>query len=127
MKLSLVLTLCAVLAMVGCRRRKLEPKASVESSNQPEAAQVSAPSVPAQTQPSSNQAAPPNIPTIEAGVEFGDLNNIIEGYLEFHKRMPTVEELKKSYYGGTKPLPIPPGYKLVIDHKGKKARLVPGN
>ncbi len=57
-------------------------------------------------------------------MEFGDLNNIIEGFMEFHKRPPTMEELKKSYYGGTKPIPIPPGYRLVIDPKAKKAKLV---
>lgn len=118
-----MLILCGVLIGVGCRKRKLEPAAPAETAKQPEAAQESAPSAP----PSGKPVAPLNIPSIEAGVEFGDLNNMIEGFEQAHKRMPTMEELKKSYYGGTKPLPIPPGYKLVIDQKSKKARLVPGN
>lgn len=124
MRLSLILILCGVLVAVGCRRRRAEPPPTPEPPTQPETVQPQAASVPTQNQPSASQTAPSDIPSIEAGVEFGDLNNIIEGYLEFHKRLPTIEELKKSYYGGTKPLPIPPGYRLAIDPKTKKAKLV---
>jgi len=125
MRVSLVLIVCAALAVVGCRKRKVVPPAPAETVSQPEAAaQPATPSAPSQVQPSAKPDPAADIPSLEAGVEFGDLNNIIEGFMEFHKRPPTMEELKKSYYGGTKPIPIPPGYRLVIDPKAKKAKLV---
>ncbi len=58
---------------------------------------------------------------------MAELNNVIASFESFHKRMPTLADLKKAYYGGTRPLPIPPGHKLVIDPKSKTAQLVPGN
>jgi hypothetical protein len=104
----------------GCRKRKSVEVVPVAAAQPPEPAQESAPAV----APKSNQPPPADVPTIETGVEFGDLNNMIEGFIEARKRPPTLEELKKLYYGGTRPLPIPPGYRLVIDPNSKKAKLV---
>ena len=54
-------------------------------------------------------------------MEFSDLNGLVGGYYEKHKRLPTVPELTKMYY---KPIPIPEGYKLVIDPQSKQVKLV---
>lgn len=124
MRSLLVFPLCCALMIIGCRKRKVEPIAPAETVNQPEAVQVSAPVTSTATQPLAKQV---DIPGIEAGVEFGDLNNIIAGFEYTHKRLPTGEELKKLYYGGTRPIPMPPGYKLVVDPKTKRAKLAPGN
>ena len=67
------------------------------------------------------------MPQIEAGPEFGDLNNLIAGFENKNKRLPSIEELKRMYGGGARPLPAPPGYKIVIDPQTKKAKAVPGS
>ena len=123
MRPLLVVAVSCGLVLGGCRKRKATPAPEIA----PEAPAAAA--APPQSAGSAAQAvpAPLNIPSVEAGVEFGNLNNMIEGFEQAHKRLPTIEELRKSYYGGTKPIPIPAGYKLVIDQKSKKAKLVPGN
>ena len=127
MRSLLILALCGVLVMIGCRKRKVEPTAPAETVKQPEAAQVPPPAPSAPAQASAKKAAPVTIPQVEAGVEFGDLNNIISGFEYTHKRLPTADELKKLYYGGTRPIPVPRGYKLIVDPKSKRAKLVPGS
>ena len=122
-RLLLALALTCGLVLGGCRKRKAAPAPEIA----PEAPAAAA--APPQAAGSAAQPAPApvSVAQVEAGVEFGDLNNVIASFEAFHKRMPTVEDLKKSYYGGTRPIPVPPGYKLVIDQKSKKAKLVPGN
>ena len=127
MRSILTLALCGGLLFVGCRRSKSAPQAAPpEPPKQPEASQTTTPPPATPAAVSGAKSAPVTIPQMEAGVEFGDLNNIIEAFEERHKRLPTVEELKKLYYGGTRPIPIPPGYKLIVDPKSKKAKLTPG-
>lgn len=119
----LVVALSCALVLGGCRKRKATPTPEIAPETPAEVA------APPPTAGSAAQAvpAPVNVTQVEAGVEFSDLNNVIASFEAFHKRMPTVADLQKSYYGGTRPIPIPPGYKLVIDQKSKKAKLVPGN
>lgn len=126
MKRLLIVALCSGLALVACRKRNTEV---VTTSAPPSEASAPAASTPAAEKAPKTAAPPPtvNIAHVEAGVEFGDLNSVIASFEDRNKRLPTVDELKKAYYGGTRPIPIPPGYKLVIDQKSKKARLVPGN
>lgn len=127
MRVLLFCILGASVVFLACNRRKpasptTSAEAAVPAAPQPpvQPAEVSAPSAPAgKPQPSAAQ--------LEAGVEFGDLNNLIAGFENRNKRLPTAEELKKLYFGGTRPIPIPPGYKLVIDPRTKSAKLVPGN
>jgi hypothetical protein len=123
MRALLIFTLSFGLVFTGCRKRKTTsaPEAAPEAPA-PAATPAAAAGSPPPTAP-----APVNVVQLEAEVEFSELNNVIASFEAFHKRMPTVEDLKKSYFGGTRPLPIPPGYKLVIDQKKKKAKLVPGN
>lgn len=122
MRIVFALALCFGLALVGCRKRKAvsppePPPPAPEASAQP--------TLPTQPAVAANPAGTPqSAADVEASIEFSDLNDVIASFEAFHKRMPTVEDLKKAYYGGTKPLPIPPGYKLVIDPKTKKAKLV---
>ena len=123
----MILTLCSGLVMTGCRKRKAEPTAPTETPKQPQAAQASPPAPSAPAQAPASKAPTVNIPQLEAGVEFGDLNNIIAGFEYTHKRLPTADELKKLYYGGAKPIPVPPGYRLTVDPKSKTAKIVPGN
>lgn len=126
MKRLLIVALCSGLALVACRKRNTEV---VTTSAPPSEASAPAASTPAAEKAPKTAAPSPtvNIAHVEAGVEFGDLNSVIASFEDRNKRLPTVDELKKAYYGGTRPIPIPPGYKLVIDQKSKKARLVPGN
>lgn len=123
MRTFLILALSCGLLLVGCRKRKPTPAPEAA----PEATAPAAAPAPAAGSAAPAAPAPVNVPQVEASVEFNDLDNVIASFEAFHKRMPTVEDLKKSYFGGTRPLPIPPGYKLVIDQKNKKAKLVPGN
>lgn len=119
----LVVALSCGLLLGGCRRRKTTPA--------PEPPPEASPPTATTTQPASStsspRSAPVNVAQVETDLEFSELNNVIASFEAFHKRMPTVEDLKKSYYGGTRPIPVPPGYRLVIDQKSKKAKLVPGN
>ena len=127
MRSFLVLALCCSVIFVGCRRSRPAPTIVISEPPKPPDAAAGQNSSPSTTAtPPAAKSAPVNIPLLEAGVEFGDLNNMIEAYEERHKRLPTVEELKKLYYGGTRPIPIPPGYRLAIDPKTKKAKVVPG-
>ena len=129
MRLILLLALCCGLAFVGCRKRK------TGAAPEPAPAVPEAPAAPAGQAPPTTASAPVSAPVsaptsaaeVEASIEFSDLNDVIASFEAFHKRMPTAEDLKKAYYGGTRPLPIPPGHKLVIDPKSKKAKLVRGN
>ena len=117
---ALVLLVVASLS-AGCRRSRPAPPAQVETSTPAEAqAPVPAGSKPGGTAPVP-AAAPVNIPLLETSVEFSDLNGLVAGYYEKHKRLPTVPELMKMYY---QPIPIPPGYRLMIDSKSKQVKLV---
>jgi hypothetical protein len=49
------------------------------------------------------------------------LNGFVGCYYQKPKRLPTVPELTKLYY---KPIPVPEGYKLVIDPQSKQVKLV---
>lgn len=126
MKRLLIVALCSGLAFVGCKKRKTESGVVPIPPSEPTSPAGSTPAAD-KAPPAAGAPATVNIAHVEAGVEFGDLNNVIASFEERNKRLPTIEELKKAYYGGTRPIPIPPGYHLVIDPKGKKARLVPGN
>lgn len=123
MRALLILALSCGLVFAGCRKRK--PAIAPEPA--PEAPAPAATPGPSAGSPAPAAPAPVNVARLETAIEFTELNNVIASFEAFHKRMPTVEDLKKSYYGGTRPLPIPPGYKLVIDQKSKTAKLVPGN
>ena len=126
MKLVLVIMACTGLVLAGCRKRKTEPPPT------PAAPTSAVPETPPSGPAATPVAAPPAKPAltpaqVEASVEFGDLNNLIAGFEIKNKRLPTVEELKRLYYGGTKPIPVPPGYRLVIDPKTKTAKAISGN
>ena len=125
MKLLFVIMACTVLVFAGCRKRKTEPPPmpTAPASVAPDSPGPA--STPAVATPASKPALTPA--QVEASVEFGDLNNLIAGFEIKNKRLPTVEELKRMYYGGTKPIPVPPGYRLVIDPKTKTAKAVSGN
>lgn len=123
MRALLILTLSCGLVFIGCRK----PKATSAPEPAPEAAAPAATPGPSAVAPSPTAPAPVNVARLETEIAFTELNSVIASFESFHKRMPTVEDLRKSYYGGSRPLPIPPGYKLVLDPKSKTAKLVPGN
>jgi hypothetical protein len=105
---ALLISLCLT---GGCRKPK--PAQVIPPNPEPEA-----PVPAAAVKPS---APPVNIPLLETSVEFSDLNGLVAGYYEKHKRLPTIPELTKMYY---KPIPVPPGYKLVIDPQSKQVKAV---
>lgn len=127
MRILLVSLLIASAAFAACVKRKpTAPPPSPETATSVAPQSSDQPAEP--KEPSAPAAKPsPNIGQVETGVEFGDLNNLIAGFEIRNKRLPTVDELKKLYYGGSRPIPIPPGFKLVIDPKTKTAKLAPGN
>jgi len=111
----LLLIAVSVCLAAGCRKPKPAPPA-------PEPApEPAAPATKSQTPGGTPRPAAVNIPLLETSVEFSDLNGLVGGYYEKHKRLPTVPELTKMYY---KPIPIPEGYKLVIDPQSKQVKLV---
>lgn len=115
-RILLVLVATACLTS-GCRKPKPVPVPVPE----PE------PAAPAASNPAPGSAPPPaapapvNIPLLETSVEFSDLNGLVGGFYEKHKRLPSIPELTKLYY---KPIPVPPGYRLVIDPQSKQVKAV---
>jgi len=115
---ALLISLCLT---GGCRKPK--PAQVIPSNPEPEAPVPAASSAasPAAAGAVKPSAPPVNIPLLETSVEFSDLNGLVAGYYEKHKRLPTIPELTKMYY---KPIPVPPGYKLVIDPQSKHVKAV---
>ena len=55
--------------------------------------------------------------------QFADMNKLVEFFYDRNKRVPTMDELARSF---GRPLPTPPpGYAFVIDGQAKKVKLAP--
>lgn len=108
------------MVVTACRRRKPEPAPTPEEVTPPPAAEPAAQPAPGAV-PAAKAAPPVNVEHLQAGPEFADLNNLVAGFYDRNKRLPSMQELAKMYAG---PLPNPPGYKLVIDPKTKTVKAV---
>lgn len=124
MKAHVIVLLSGCLLLSACKRRKVEFPPTPEAPPAT-AAEQKAPSPAPVASPAGASAGPQNVAQFEAGVEYSDLNNTIAGFEFRNKRLPTMEELQRAYYGGKRPIQAPPGYTLVIDPQSKKVKAVP--
>ncbi len=127
MRLPISLVLSAGLLLGACKKRRAEPAPVPEPTPAPAAEPVKKATPPPAQSTANLGPAPATVAQFEGGVEYADLNNVIAGFEFRNKRLPTIDELRRAYYGGTRPILVPPGHKLVIDPKTKKVKAVPGS
>lgn len=118
MKQTLLILVVTIGLNAGCRKPRPAPVTPSEPAPAPTTEAVTP--VPGGA-PAASPAPPVNIPLLETSVEFSDLNGLVGGFYEKHKRLPSIPELTKLYY---KPIPVPPGYRLVIDPQSKQVKAV---
>jgi hypothetical protein len=125
MKIRILLLLSVCVLLGACKRRKVEAP-PVPETPAPAAPEQKLPAPVATTPPAAGAApGPPTVAQFESGVEFADLNNVIAGFEFRNKRLPTMDELQRAYYGGKRPIQVPSGHTLVIDPQSKKVKAVP--